>query len=218
MTAPAHQILTLGLAFAALTSLACGKTKGTATPDGSSSADGAACKGDPIFCAGGGPSGSGISCGGLLTSGTCAAGQWTCPKGMVDERDCTCGEPGLSCANQVCTANGPVCLDAGVDADAGRDGPADGQTCGDAANPYCWQIIQSSDVVICGDSAKAATCVGGAWTCPAGSVEGGLCTCTEFHPPGCGICTSQGWACTDAGADGVGDADVRDGDASADSF
>jgi len=45
---------------------------------------------------------------------------------MVETRDCTCGEPGLSCAPKVCTKSGPVCLDAGVDADADADAGHDG--------------------------------------------------------------------------------------------
>jgi hypothetical protein len=113
------------LAFASLTpSLSCGNTKSAANPDGGSN-DAGACKGEPISCAQGGPSGTGVACGGFEISGACVGGVWTCPKGMVDGRDCTCGEPGLSCSPQVCSANGPVCLDAGVggDADAGHDAP-----------------------------------------------------------------------------------------------
>jgi hypothetical protein len=202
MGARIHQLL-LGLTFASLTSLGCGNTKSVANPDGASS-DGAICKGEPISCAQGGPSGTGVSCGGLGISGNCVGGVWTCPKGMVNTRDCTCGEPGLSCANQVCTANGPVCLDAGVGAedDAGHDAPVDGKECGDEPLTYCWQIIQSSDVVICGDYGTPANCVNGQWKCLAGEIDGRMCTCTEFHPPGCGTCTAYGWACSDAGVDG----------------
>jgi hypothetical protein len=43
---------------------------------------------------------------------------------MVDWRECTCGEFGPSCARQVCTENGPVCVDAGADDDGGREGGA----------------------------------------------------------------------------------------------
>jgi hypothetical protein len=202
MRARIHRLL-LGLAFASLPSLGCGNTKSAASLDGASS-DGAACQGEPLFCAQGGPSGTGVSCGGLGIPGACVGGAWTCPKGMVDTRDCTCGEPGLGCANQVCTANGPACLDAGVgvDADAGQDAPSDGQVCGDEPLTYCWQIIQTSDVVICGDYSKPASCVNGQWKCLAGEIDGRMCTCTEFHPPGCGTCTAHGWACSDAGADG----------------
>jgi hypothetical protein len=199
MRARVHRLV-LGLALTSLTSLACGNTK-NANRDGASG-DGAACPSEPPFCAQGGPSGTGVSCGGLGTPGACVGGVWTCPKGMVDMRECTCGEPGLSCANQVCTTNGPVCLDAGVDATARQDAPVDGQVCGGEPLTYCWQIIQSSDVVICGDYGKPASCVDGQWKCLAGEIDGRMCTCTEFHPPGCAMCTAHGWACSDAGVDG----------------
>jgi hypothetical protein len=106
MLARLHHHLLLGLALLSLTSLGCGKSKG----------DGAGCTGGPISCVVGGPSGTGIACQDLAMNGTCVGGQWTCPKGMVDTRDCTCGAPGLSCSPQTCTPQGPVCLDAGVDA------------------------------------------------------------------------------------------------------
>jgi hypothetical protein len=142
-------------------------------------------------------------------------GQWTCPTGSVDVTRCQCGEPGLACpgSHEVCTADGWVCPDAGVDADAGDDAPpngsdadagdapTDGATCGDAPNPYCGQVVgMSGDLIICGDSFYAATCVDGRWKCGPG--QSSSCTCAEFHPPGCGICTAQGWACPDGGTDG----------------
>jgi hypothetical protein len=43
---------------------------------------------------------------------------------MIDQRDCTCGEPGLSCPKQVCTPKGPVCLDGGTDQGAPAEGGA----------------------------------------------------------------------------------------------
>jgi hypothetical protein len=123
---------------------------------------------------------------------------------MVDERTCTCGEPGGGCVGALCTAAGWVCPDAGADADASPDTPVKTETCGGEPNPYCFQAVgHVGDIVVCGDSGWAATCVSGHWTCAPGQVESRLCTCTEFHPPGCGICTLHGWACTDGGTDGV---------------
>jgi hypothetical protein len=117
MSARIHLIVSFG--FAAMTSLGCGSaTTRDAASDGAVSDRAAACDGLPIGCALGGPSGTGVWCGGLVLSGTCAGGVWTCPEGMVDTSDCTCGEPGLSCTPQVCTKDGPVCLDAGENADA----------------------------------------------------------------------------------------------------
>jgi len=129
MSARIHGLVLL-LGFASLTSLGCGNAKSDAASDGALS-DGPACNGFPISCAQGGPSGTGVACGGLVGSGTCVGAVWTCPKGMVETRDCTCGEPGPSCAGQVCTKSGPVCLDAGVDADAdaGHDGKAPSVEC-----------------------------------------------------------------------------------------
>lgn len=97
--------------------------------------DGGTCKGEAMYCAFGGPSGTGVACGGLLSLGTCVAGAWTCPKGMVDSRECTCGEFGLGCVRQVCTESGLVCVDAGVDGDAVRDG---GECRGDLAEIGAW--------------------------------------------------------------------------------
>jgi hypothetical protein len=203
MNPRASRLLLLAVVW--LLPLGCGKSK-SLTPDGStSSGDGPACQGQPVTCVGGGPSGTGVGCNSTAQPGSCVAGQWTCPKGMVDERDCTCGEPGLSCARQTCTPDGPVCLDAGVDADTS----VDGETCGDAPNPFCGQVVGGTgDIVICGDAFSTADCVGGRWTCAPGKVEASLCTCSEFHPPGCGICTTHGWACPDGGVD-AGPGDVR---------
>jgi hypothetical protein len=214
MTARALKVLLVALV--SVMPLACGETKGASPSDGSSSPDGATCKGEPLGCVVGGPSGTGIACQGFETPATCVGGQWTCPQGMVGARECTCGEPGLSCSPQVCTEHGPVCLDAGVDggadADAGHDAPVDGESCGDTANPYCAQGARMGDLGICDDFGFPATCADGGWTCPAGAIETYLCTCSAPHPPGCGTCTKQGWVCVDGGADGGAEAGAH-GDA-----
>ena len=115
MSARIHLLALFG--FASMTFLGCDNaTTSDAASDGAVS-DAAACDGLPITCVLGGPSGTGVACGGLGHSGVCVGGAWTCPEGMVDTSDCTCGEPGISCLPQVCTKNGPVCLDAGVDTD-----------------------------------------------------------------------------------------------------
>lgn len=126
----------LVLTLVSLMSLGCGNGKG-ASADGSPPNGGSACLGDPIGCVQGAPWGTGVGCGGLGIVGICVGGQWTCPKGMVDVRDCTCGEPGLSCANQVCTADGPICLDASVDADADTDAATDSRSEGGATDASC---------------------------------------------------------------------------------
>ena len=114
MSARIHPLF-FGLALASVTSLGCGgNAKSDAAAD-DAVVEGAACDGSPINCVQGGPSGTGVACGGFGHSGTCVAGVWTCPTGMVDTKECTCGEPGISCTPQVCTKDGPVCLDAGVD-------------------------------------------------------------------------------------------------------
>jgi hypothetical protein len=124
---------------------------------------------------------------------------------MVPKTSCTCGEPGVACAGGTCTPNGWECPDGGVDADAGGDGPTDDAGCGDAGpNPYCAQMVAVvGELVICADSFRAATCVDDQWKCGPGDVPGASCTCAEFSPPGCNICTPHGWACPDAGVDGV---------------
>jgi hypothetical protein len=116
------------LALVSLLPLACGTSKG-ASPDGASgNGDGASGNGDgppgngqPVSCVQGGPSGTGVACNSTFVPATCVGNQCTCPKGTVDQRDCTCGEPGLSCLPQICTEHGPICLDAGVDADGSVD-------------------------------------------------------------------------------------------------
>jgi len=124
MSARIHRLVLWGLA--SLMFVGCDSAKNDGAVDGSLT-DEAACDELPIYCAQGGPSGTGVACGGLLSPGTCVGGGWTCPKGMVDQRDCTCGEPGLACASQVCTNSGPVCLDGGADADAGSPVECRGQ-------------------------------------------------------------------------------------------
>src|SRR5262249_25492286 len=108
--------------------LGCGTSKGASPDAAATNGDAAACKGPRLTCVRGGPSGTGVACQGFGMDATCVGGQWACPKGMVDPRGCTCGEPGIGRPNQqTCTPTGPVCLDAGTngdaatDADAGRD-------------------------------------------------------------------------------------------------
>jgi hypothetical protein len=107
-------LLSLGLVLVAL---ACGTNKPVTGMDGSS----ALCGGKPsVGCVAGAPSDAGgVWCGGFVMPATCLDDQWTCPSGMVFEADCTCGEPGISCTPQICTAAGPVCLDGGVDGPGG---------------------------------------------------------------------------------------------------
>lgn len=114
MSSRVHRLVLWG--FASLTLVGCAAKEDGAV-DGDVTDD-AACQDFPIYCVEGGPSGTGVACGGRLSAGTCVGGAWICPAGMVDQRDCTCGEPGLACAPQVCTNNGPVCVDGGADADA----------------------------------------------------------------------------------------------------
>jgi hypothetical protein len=129
-------LVSLGLAVATLAPLACGGGKQAATdggpsPDGSSSqGDGATCAGTAISCVEGGLLGTGVWCAGLAIPGTCVDGRWTCPPMWIDKRDCNCGEPGLSCAGEMCTPQGWVCPDAGVDGDASGDGSEDATDAG----------------------------------------------------------------------------------------
>lgn len=198
MTARASGVVLLALVSSM--PLACGKNKG-ASPDGGT--DGPRCRDAPVSCVEGGPSGDGVFCADLAVAATCIGIQWTCPKGMVETRTCTCeGPPRAGCTT--CTAHGWVCADAGVDADATSDAPVDGDSCSDASFRYCFQGGRVGDVTICDDFGAPATCVDGQWTCPAGSVDGG-CDCGLPHAPGCGVCTKTGWQC-DGGADATSDA------------
>jgi hypothetical protein len=51
-------------------------------------------------------------------------------------------------------------------------------------------------------------CVGGAWTCSAGSSSNPHCNCIGAAPLGCNVCTFQGWSCPDAGRAEVGHPDT----------
>jgi len=126
MSARDHRLVLWGLA--ALAFVGCASAKNGGGDDGSLT-DGAACHEAPIYCVQGGPSRTGVACGGLLGASTCVGGAWACPAGMVDQRDCTCGEPGLACVPQVCTMSGPVCLDGGAAVDAGGGGVAPADAC-----------------------------------------------------------------------------------------
>jgi len=173
-----------------------GGSAGTTVPNGS-------CSGEPIGCVQGAPLGTGVACGGLVTPASCFEGHWECGN-LIPQTSCTCGEPGVACAGALCTPNGWVCPDGGVDADAGHDAPADGAGCGDAANPYCGQSVGGpGPLVICSDYFKAATCVAGQWTCEADWIPSSSCTCSLSAPPGCNVCTPHGWTCPDGGVDGA---------------
>jgi hypothetical protein len=214
--ARAFLVLFLALALAPV-SLGCGTSKHGASNDASSTPDGRAhdapsCVGKPaVGCVVGAPSDAGgVWCQGFVMPATCRDGQWSCPSGMVFGSDCTCGEPGLSCASQICTAAGPVCLDAG----ATPDGPSDGPPCADASFFYCSQGTRNGDIGICGDVTKPAACVGGQWTCPTGAINTDLCTCAGPVPAGC-VCSSHGWSC-DAGVPSDARLDGGGSDASCD--
>jgi hypothetical protein len=97
-----------------------GPSGGSGGSVGGSPPDGSGC-GDPISCVQGGPSGEGFACGDFAMEGTCVGGQWRCPGGMIDTRECTCGAPGVAGCT-ICTSHGWDCPDAGVDA---ADAPVD---------------------------------------------------------------------------------------------
>lgn len=210
LPAPAPRLLLLGLALA---SLACGTTKKGAPTDGAAGTDGppddvVSCGGKPsVGCVAGAASDAdGVWCGDFVMPASCRDDQWSCPSGMVFESDCTCGFPGISCTPQICTAAGPVCLDAGTTPDADHDGSTDGASCGDAAaNPYCTQTLSMplpGIPVACGDYSKPATCVGTQWTCNPGWVYPSTCNCSGLPPPDCvPRCTPEGMVCTGGGAD-----------------
>jgi len=91
------------------------------------------------------------------------------------------------------------------------DVPPDTVDAGCAADAliYCTQRVSStaSDIVICSDYAKPASCIDGKWTCEAGDIDSGQCDCSLFAAPNCQTCTKHGWVCSDGGADGPDAAD-----------
>jgi hypothetical protein len=77
--------------------------------------DSAVCQGQPVYCAQGGPFGEGVACGDFSMKASCVDGKWTCPKGWIDDRDCTCSGLNIQHCTR-CTATGWTdCADAGVD-------------------------------------------------------------------------------------------------------
>jgi hypothetical protein len=174
--------------------------------DGSTN-DGSRCAGDRTTCLKGGPLGHGVACGDFGSFGSCVGDQWTCPEGMVDERACTCGGPGVGCAGASCTPDGWICPDAGAD---GRPDAtdADGSSCAGKAPIDCARTFGANTtpgtIIICDDVAIPPTCVDGHWAC-VGGIDFHLCTCTSPIPPGCG-CTTHGLSCSDGGPDGPNDA------------
>lgn len=103
----------------------------------------------------------------------------------------------------------------GPSGSGGGSGPLDGGVgCGDAVQ-YCVTTAAPNDAggIACGDVAVLATCSGGHWTCPTGTMPLSSCTCTTAAPVAC-VCTASGWRCpdasvpeagTDAGADSAVD-------------
>jgi hypothetical protein len=128
-----------------------------------------------------------------------ASGDWKCPDGTIDPRGCDCLSPApLGC--YTCRKGvGWVCPDAGTD--GGGDVPGEHPSCAGKPQKYCSSIVGvQGGLSICGDSVGVADCVAGQWKCPIGTDDASQCTCFEFHPPGCTVCTANGWACPDGGA------------------
>ncbi len=144
-------------------------------------------------------------CDGVIPEPVCIHGAWSCEMlTLADPIICPCGLVPFGCR---CDASSGV-LSCPVDAGTGvayDGGPATGD--GGTACPPLW--LDGGGRISCGcgsDTDPPPTCVGGAWTCPAGSSS--LQTCPpcanqQPPPPGC-RCDPANGALTcahDAGAD-----------------
>lgn len=88
-------------------------------------------------------------------------------------------------------------IDAPTDAgtiESGIDAASDAACAGE--QPGC---VTGTAGGACGDGVMQATCVGGTWTCPSGTIDSRMCACVG-RPPGSGCtCGASGWVCPDAG-------------------
>lgn len=81
---------------------------------------------------------------------------------------------------------------------AGAGGTGGATTCRGAAPSYCLAACSS-------DVGWPATCAGGIWSCPSGTMPATSCTCIGLPPPGY-VCGPGGWVAVDGGAGGRGGA------------
>lgn len=65
---------------------------------------------------------------------------------------------------------------------------------------------------LCGDAASLASCLQGAWVCPANTIPSTECACTGNRGPSC-TCTSRGWLCVADSDGGVCAGGCSEGDA-----
>ena len=117
--------------------------------------------------------GSGV-CSDVARPATCNSGQWSCPAGTLEQSNCVClgPPPTVGCS---CTSTGWSC-----------------PNCSNLSPPTCFDDRGNGE---CSDTVKPATCGGGQWSCPSGTLEQSTCVCLG-PPPSVGCsCISTGWSC-----------------------
>lgn len=127
-----------------------------------------------------------------------------------------CTNPGLTCrygdANPLCGSRTVRCVGSAwvevehTDPQAGCR-PDAGACAGSA--PTCLMGTRGGQ---CGDAASLASCVQGAWECPANTIPSNECACRGNLAPWC-TCTPRGWLCIADSDGGVCPGDCSEGDA-----
>ena len=117
-------------------------------------------------------------CSDVSRPATCSGGQWSCPAGTLERSTCAClgPPPTVGCT---CMPTGWRC-----------------PSCSGVLMPTCLDDRGNGE---CSDVSRPATCSGGRWSCPAGTLERSTCVCLGPPPTvGC-TCTFTGWSCPGAG-------------------